>query len=443
VVESLWVKYANTIWMDGADYGYADVPSISKRDAAITYRDFVLYEDFSLKGLWFPISNLMTHGIIKGKLEMLGSPEEPLDKFTDDVLLYFGRGVSMYELYISPDILSEGEWNTLASSITWAKDRFPILSTSHMIGGNPMKREPYGYAHFNGKRGIIAVRNPFITASSLAVELATSQGLEPRAQSLVVERVYPTRWIAPRFYKAGEQLEVQLDGYEMAVYEVYPVEDATFPLVAGVVFDANTGEGSVYDVKYHSVMEGARLLNPDVVKRVTVGGVPVDPKALMLKGGATPPAVMNSSVTRSQKDAGAVGIAFTISASSSDARLAILLTPDESQKSKGRPTVNLVLDGTGSAVKSEDQGGRSQWYTIGVATGKHTATLTMAAGKEPWSGTASVWLVSQQKQETGELSFELNSTPVMRPMPPQPWRSGEARRTIKLGEARISAGTVN
>jgi hypothetical protein len=438
-----WVKYANTIWMDGADYGYADVPSISKRDAAITYRDFVLYEDFSLKGLWFPIANLMTHGIIKGKLEMLGSPEEPLDKFTDDVLLYFGRGVSMYELYISPDIISEGEWNTLASSITWAKDRFPILSTSSMIGGNPMKREPYGYAHFNGKRGIIAARNPYITSSSLTVELSASLGLEPKAQALVVERVYPTCWIAPRLYNAGERLDIPLDGYEMAVYEIYPVEDATLPLVAGVVFDANMGEGSRYDVKYHSAMEGARLLNPEVVTRVTAGGLPVDPRALTLKGTVPPPVVTNSSVTRSRKDDGSAQMAFTISASSSDARLAILLTPDESQKSKGRPTVNIVIDGKGKALGGEDQEERSQWYTIGVLPGKHMATLTMAAGKDPWSGTASVWLVSHQRQETAGLSCELKAKPVMRPMPPHPWPSGEVRRTIKLGEARISAGTVN
>ncbi len=55
-----WVQYANTIWMQGADYGFADVPSISMRDGAITYRDFVLYKDWKLKDLWFPIANLMT-----------------------------------------------------------------------------------------------------------------------------------------------------------------------------------------------------------------------------------------------------------------------------------------------------------------------------------------------------------------------------------------------
>jgi hypothetical protein len=119
-----WVKYANQIWMQGADYGYADVPSLSPRDAAITYKDMVLHEDFTLNNFWFPIANLMTHGIIKGNLEMLGGEAEPLDKFTNEALFYLARGVSMWELYISPDILTEGEWNAMSQSLLWAKDRF-------------------------------------------------------------------------------------------------------------------------------------------------------------------------------------------------------------------------------------------------------------------------------------------------------------------------------
>jgi len=67
-----WMKYANTIWMQGHDYGYSNVPSISRRDRAITYRDYILFEDYGKNDFWFPIANLMTHGIIKGHLQKLG-----------------------------------------------------------------------------------------------------------------------------------------------------------------------------------------------------------------------------------------------------------------------------------------------------------------------------------------------------------------------------------
>ncbi|MDQ7053134.1 MAG: alpha-galactosidase [candidate division KSB1 bacterium] len=135
-----WLKYANQIWMQGRDYGYANVPSISRRDAAITYRDVVLYENFGKNDFWFPIANLMTHGIIKGHLQKLGGEREPIDKFTDNAILYFARGVSMWELYISPNLLTDAEWDAIAGAIRWARDRFEVLMHTAMIGGNPGRR---------------------------------------------------------------------------------------------------------------------------------------------------------------------------------------------------------------------------------------------------------------------------------------------------------------
>jgi hypothetical protein len=433
-----WVKYANTIWMDGADYGYADVPSISKRDAAITYRDFVLYEDFSIKGLWFPVANLMTHGIIKGKLEMLGNPEEPLDKFTDDALLYFARGVAMYELYISPDIISEGEWNTLATSIAWAKDRFPILSGTFMIGGNPMKRETYGYAHFKGSRGIIAARNPFISPASLPVELAAWQGLDPNATSLVLERVYPTCRVAPTLYKAGDRLQIPLDGYETAIYEIYPVAEATLPLLAGVTTDSPAIRDGLFEAHYHSPGAGARILNPDLVSAMAVDGKSVDPQSHRFRE-ANPPAVVRGSSVTVGKGPGLVDVAFTLDPSASGAQIAVLLTPDESVKAKGQPAISAALDGALVPVKSEKQEGRSLWHTIDVAPGERRLALTVGGGKEEWSGRAQIWLIAHQRQETRKVSFVLKKNTAKRPMPPHPWKSGEVRRTIRLGEARVDA----
>jgi hypothetical protein len=132
-----WMKYANQIWMQGGDYGFADVPSVSQRDASMTYKDLVLYNDFHRQDDWFPISNLMTHGIIKGALNEIGGADDPLNKFTNDAMFYFGRGVTMYELYVSPNLLSKGEWNALSKSLKWAEDRFFVLENTDMVGGDP------------------------------------------------------------------------------------------------------------------------------------------------------------------------------------------------------------------------------------------------------------------------------------------------------------------
>jgi len=67
----------------------------------------------------------------------------------------------MHELYISPDILSEGEWGVLADALHW---RASGSACSRRRDGRrrPRPREPYGYVHFRGSEGIVAVRNPDI-----------------------------------------------------------------------------------------------------------------------------------------------------------------------------------------------------------------------------------------------------------------------------------------
>ncbi|MGA3014966.1 MAG: alpha-galactosidase, partial [Bacteroidales bacterium] len=239
-----WVKYANQVWMQGADYGYADVPSISERDAAITYKDFVLYDDFKTHDCWYPVSNLMTHGIIKGNLERLGGEDDPLDKFTNDAVFYVARGISMIELYISPDLLKEGEWNAIGKAINWARDRHEVLSNTYMTGGDPSKREPYGYVHFKGSNGILTLRNPFITPVNIRIHLSSEYGLDPQASNLVLEKIYPYRWISPKLYSTGIIIDLPLEGYECAVYELYPLQEAKEPLVCGVKFDLNNSQDS-------------------------------------------------------------------------------------------------------------------------------------------------------------------------------------------------------
>jgi len=435
-----WVQYANTIWMQGADYGFSDVPSISQRDAAITYRDFILYDDFNNLDLWFPIQNLMTHGIIKGKLESTGSYDEPLDKFTDDALLYCARGVTMYELYISPDILSEGEWNSLASSLRWARDRFPVLSTTWMVGGNPMKRQPYGYVHFKDDRGIIAARNPFITAGSLTVELSPEQGLNPKASSLVLEEEYPIHRITEHLFHAGEKIAIQLDGYETAVYEIYPLSSSTVPLVAGTSFDVVADSGSQYTIMYHAGSKGIKILNPSIIRSSEIDGKSVNPKTFTFPTVREAACLSDQSVQRDPKLTSRVHIALAESPSVSRGEVAILLTPDSGKSQKSSPVLTASIDDHPEKITSEKQEGISQWYHIPIEHGKHRVVVDVQPGKDDsaWTGTASLWAVAQQREETKEITFILKNDSKPVPMPPHPWNPGEVRKNIKLGAVRLA-----
>ena len=174
--------------MGGDDYGYADVPSISRRDAAMTYRDFVLHDDFNDHDCWFPLANLMTHGIIKGHLERLGGEDDPLDKFTDDVVLYFARGVSMYELYISPDLLTDGEWRAISETVRWARDRFAMLRN-----GDDRRARRRASRTVRPLRGGAGSRRPqpLHQAGPARRAAGARAGLDADAAGLVLERVYP------------------------------------------------------------------------------------------------------------------------------------------------------------------------------------------------------------------------------------------------------------
>ena len=55
----------------------------------------------------------MTHGVIYGRCCMLGGKDEPLDKWSDNAVWYFLRGMQMKELYITPSILDDAQWDVL------------------------------------------------------------------------------------------------------------------------------------------------------------------------------------------------------------------------------------------------------------------------------------------------------------------------------------------
>ena len=45
----------------------------------------------------------------------------------------------MWELYVSPDLLSDNEWNAIASLIKWAKANKTDIQKTKMILGDPLK----------------------------------------------------------------------------------------------------------------------------------------------------------------------------------------------------------------------------------------------------------------------------------------------------------------
>ena len=160
-----WLLWADCIWLGGMDYGYAGEGSL--REKLITYRDILIYDAFGKKDYQFPLNGVMTHGVIKAHYQF--SEPEPIKEFEHNVIMYFGRGVSTWELYISPDILTAQEWELLAKWIHWAKENWEILKNTEMVLGNPAKGEIYGYLHKNKNQALLVLRNPREKSKSLSI----------------------------------------------------------------------------------------------------------------------------------------------------------------------------------------------------------------------------------------------------------------------------------
>ncbi|HTX87607.1 MAG TPA: alpha-galactosidase [Bacteroidales bacterium] len=424
-----WLKYANTIWMQGEDYGYANIPSIHPRDAAMTYKDLVLYDDLVTHDLWFPVSNLMTHGIIKGNLERLGGEDDPLDKFTNDAVFYVARGISMYELYISPDLLNGKEWDAIGDAIAWAKDRFDILSGTSMVGGPVGDGKSYGYLHFKGNRGIIAARNPVIGSSVLTVDLSPSMGFDPGAANLVLEKVYPYHWISPNLYAAGNTLTLPLGGFETAIYEIYPLSEATEPLVAGAKFDIVGKAPDSYSITIYDHPLGIKVLNPEIIRTSNLG--PTEGSGNETAGAALPePLVKNG------KNLCIITQGLHPDPKVREARFALLLEPTQEKDLPDHPNVTFIINGKEVKPFVEESKGKWTWCSaiLDPGTDKVEIRLENTSGNPNWKGTAELWLISRVEEKGETLMFTTIKQMPSRPMLPMPFGPGIEEKTDCLGK---------
>jgi len=194
-----WLRSADSIWRGGEDHSFAGTGS--NRQRWITYRDADTYGGIVRQGPLFPLNSLMLHGIIYAR-HAHGLDADPQGDFADEVRTYFASGTGLQELCISPDLLSERNWSTLAQAAAWARERAAVLRDSHWIGGDPARGEVYGWGSWAPGRAVIALRNPARELQSF--ELALDRMLElPPSE--------PLHWRATPAFGPVSALELRVD----------------------------------------------------------------------------------------------------------------------------------------------------------------------------------------------------------------------------------------
>ncbi|WP_227247365.1 alpha-galactosidase [Paraburkholderia caribensis] len=163
-----WLRHVDSIWRDGADYGFAGTGS--DRERWITYRDAQTYRNVVCRSPLFPLNSLMLHGIIYAQ-ENARLNSDPGHAFPHEVQSYFGSGTQLQELYVTPSLLGEHDWDVLAQAARWARAHADVLGDSHWIGGAPDQLEIYGWAAWAPSKAIVTLRNPDDRANGFTLDL--------------------------------------------------------------------------------------------------------------------------------------------------------------------------------------------------------------------------------------------------------------------------------
>ena len=245
-----WLLYVNSvIGTFGDDYPSGRVPAPVYRESGTTARDF-----FNLQGA----ANLP---IPIGAQEVLGIVHQTQEPFLNDAVAVVMRGHMFLPAYINPAHMSDSRWRSLAGVLKWAREHAPALHETEPLlpvswqngkcprfaSGAPMPREPYGYAHWGGNRGLVMLRNPWIAPQSYVLKLDTGLGASAGAARLTAVSLYPEPRVYGRGLKPGGTLTVPLAPYETLVLSIGPRE---FTKGIPGVEDALRSQLQVMDAKH-------------------------------------------------------------------------------------------------------------------------------------------------------------------------------------------------
>lgn len=219
-----WLRHADSIWRGGWDHEFGGVGS--DRQRWITYRDADTYAGVVRRGPLFPLNSLMLHGLIYAR-HARGLATDPHGDLRDEIRSYFAAGTQLQELYVTPALLSERNWDDLAAAAKWARANADTLVDSHWVGGDPAQLEVYGWASWSPAKGILALRNPADRPQAFAVELVRLFELPDGApRRFRLTPVWEERNGLPRELGARQSAVLVLAPFEVLVLEATPVSRA-------------------------------------------------------------------------------------------------------------------------------------------------------------------------------------------------------------------------
>jgi hypothetical protein len=428
-----WLRYADSLWGNvSGDYPDIIVPAPIIRDSATTTRDGV-FRQRCHENPGFPPAAIEHLGII------VITPE----KWEDNAMIVVGRGCRLLTLYIDPRHFQHGDrdWAFLAALLKWVRHNASVLQRTELILGDPMKREPYGYAHFSGQKGILALRNPFIEARKVQVKLDASVGWQrpaaaaARMPPLVAQVIYPRREVLRPCLYFGDTLELELQGYETVVIQLEPSRPSSIPVVCGLRSQVleQAGNKITWTVHGRPGQKGQFPLTGTArVEKATLDGRPITPgkgiKGILLPlefSGTSPSCEVKEAqltVVSAEKTPRLVATSRVTVPAGVKATMHVVYEPG----STAAPPLQCaaLVDGKSVPVRAIRNPEKSReahgphpwtWYEFDLPIGQYDVSFTMMPAKPGRQPAARVgwWIRIERPLEKKTLTLELAE-----PLPP-------------------------
>jgi hypothetical protein len=212
-----WLQYADSIWRGGYDHEFRGVGS--NRQRWMTYRDAMTYQNVVRRGPHFPLSSLMVHGVIYAK-HARDLQDDPKNDLQAEIRSAFGNGSQLQELYVSPELLTDANWDDLAAAANWARANAEVLRDTHWIGGDPAALDVYGWAAWMPNRGTITLRNPSDRQQVYALDVAVAFELPDRAPTRYqLTSPFGDQRVSTLEAWAGKPVNVELEPFEVLVFD--------------------------------------------------------------------------------------------------------------------------------------------------------------------------------------------------------------------------------
>jgi hypothetical protein len=217
-----WLWWGDSVCRSGGDCVYSGEGNTRQR--WMNYRDTLVQQMTVRRGPLYPLNALMSHGPAFARYGRPGKMTADAKDIIDEIHIFFASGTQLQELYVTPQRMTPELWDALAETATWSRANADVLVDSHWIGGDVDKGEPYGYASWAPRMGILCVRNPSPQPKTMTIKLADAFEI-PRGGPQVYSLKSPWKADAktpPTLVAADAEQRLDLEPFEVRVLEATP-----------------------------------------------------------------------------------------------------------------------------------------------------------------------------------------------------------------------------